>query len=276
MAELGKVNKLQVVREVDFGFYLDGGNEGEILFPKKYIPENCKIDDFVDVFVYLDSEDRPVATTEEPYAMVGDFALLKAVAVNPVGGFLDWGVLKDLLVPYSEQKIRFEEGKYYLVKIYIDEESNRIVASSKIERFLNASASDFEEGQEVDIIIVNKTDLGYKAIINKSYLGLVYKNEVFQNLERGKQYKGYIKNIRPDGKIDLSMQKSGYEQIDDFSKKIIHTLKDNDGFVSLTDKSSPEDIYEKFGVSKKVFKKSIGALYKKRLISIEDDGIRIN
>jgi len=275
MAELGKVNKLQVVREVDFGFYLDGGSEGEILFPKKYVPENCVIDDFVDVFVYLDSEDRPVATTEEPYAVVGDFALLKAVAVNPVGGFLDWGVLKDLLVPYSEQKIRFEEGKSYLVKIYIDEESNRIVASSKIERFLNAEASDFEEEQEVDLIIVHKTDLGYKAIINNSYLGLIYKNEVFQNLERGKQYKGYIKNIRPDGKIDLSMQKSGYEQIDNFSEKIIQTLKENDGFVSLTDKSSPEDIYEKFGVSKKVFKKSIGALYKKRLISIDDNGIRI-
>ncbi|MDA3780154.1 MAG: S1-like domain-containing RNA-binding protein [Bacteroidales bacterium] len=275
MAELGKINKLQVVREVDFGFYLDGGNEGEILFPKKYVPENCAIDDFVDVFVYLDSEDRPVATTEEPYAVVGDFALLKAVAVNPVGGFLDWGVLKDLLVPYSEQKIRFEEGKSYLVKIYIDEESNRIVASSEIEKFLDAEASDFEEGQEVDIIIVNKTDLGYKAIINNSYLGLVYKNEVFQNLERGKHYKGYIKNIRTDGKIDLSMQKSGYEQIDDFSKKIIQTLNDNDGFVALTDKSSPEDIYEKFGVSKKVFKKSVGALYKKRLITIESDGIKI-
>lgn len=276
MAELGKVNNLQVVREVDFGFYLDGGDEGEILFPKKYVPEDCKTDDFVDVFVYLDSEDRPVATTEKPYAMVGDFALLEAVAVNDVGGFLDWGVLKDLLVPYSEQRIKFEQGKSYIVKIYIDEESQRIVASSKIEKFLTAEAADFEEEQEVDLIIVNKTDLGYKAIINNSYLGLIYKNEVFQTIERGKHYTGYIKTIRPDGKIDIAMQKSGYEKIDDFSEKIIQCLKDNEGFININDKSSPEDIYEKFAVSKKVFKKSVGALYKKRLITIEKDGIRIN
>lgn len=275
MTEIGKINKLKILREVDFGVYLDGEDYGEILMPKKYLPENYKVDDFVDVFVYLDSEDRIVATTEKPYAMVEEFAFLKVVAVNEFGAFLDWGLIKDLLVPFNQQKQKMEEGESYLVYIYLDEKSERIAASSKLDKFLDKQPPDFQEGQEVDLIICNKTNIGYKAIVNNTHWGVIYKNEVFQTLSKGQKTKGYIKKIREDNKIDLNLYKQGYEKVDDSLNKILNILKEHDGFISITDKSSPEIIYEMFGLSKKTYKKIIGSLYKKRLILIEKNGIKL-
>ncbi len=275
MTEIGKINNLKILREVDFGVYLDGEDYGEILMPKKYLPENYKIDDFIEAFVYLDSEDRIIATTEKPYAKVGEFAFLKVIAVNSFGAFLDWGLLKDLLVPFNQQKIKMEEGQFYIVYIYLDEKSERIVASSKLDKFLDKQPPDFQEGQEVNLMICNKTNIGYKAIVNNTHWGVIYKNEVFQTLTKGQKTKGYIKKIREDNKIDLNLYKQGYEKVDDSLNKILNILKDHDGFISITDKSSPETIYEMFGLSKKTYKKIIGSLYKKRLILIEKNGIKL-
>ncbi|MBE9468923.1 MAG: GntR family transcriptional regulator [Bacteroidetes bacterium] len=276
MTEIGKTNKLQILREVDFGVYLDGDNYGEILMPKKYLPENYKIDDFVEAFVYLDSEDRIVATTEKPYAMVGEFAFLKVVAVNEFGAFLDWGLIKDVLVPFNEQKQKMEEGQSYLVYIYLDEKSERIAASSKLDKYLEEESTDYQEGQEVNLIISNKTNIGYKAIINHTHWGVIYQNEIFQTLTKGQKIKGYIKKSREDNKIDLSLYKQGYEKVDDSLAKVLFVIKNNNGFISVTDKSSPKIIYEMFGISKKTYKKIIGALYRRKIISIEKDGIKLN
>lgn len=275
MAEIGKLNKLRVVKEVDFGFYLDGGEHGEILLPKKYIPENAKPDDILEVFIYLDSEDRIIATTETPYIMVGEFACLKVVAVTSVGAFLDWGLMKDLFVPFREQKQKMEEGKWYIVTVYLDYDTKRLVASAKIEKFLDNLPPDFEPEQEVDLLIAGESDLGFNAIINNKHLGVLYKNEIFQPLRKGDRIKGYIKKIREDEKIDLLLQKPGYAKVDDISMKIVSVLKDHNGFLPVTDKSDPDTIYELFGVSKKTYKKAIGALFKFRIIDIEDKGIRL-
>ena len=274
MTQIGKINKLRVIKEVDFGVYLDGEELGEILLPQKYVPADYETDGMIDVFIYLDSEDRLIATTEKSVAMVGEFALLKVASVTKFGAFLDWGLPKDLLVPFREQKQKMEEGKSYVVFIYLDEESQRIAASAKPDKFLDLKPIKYTEGEEVDLLIYDKTDIGYKAIIEGTHSGILYENEVFQKLEMGQQTKGYIKKIREDNKIDLSLQKSGYENVDEVSKKILALLKEQDGFIPVTDKSPPEVISDIFGVSKKTFKKSIGALYKKRLISIDDDGIK--
>lgn len=275
MMEIGKFNTLRIVKTVDFGIYLDGGGFGEILLPKRYVPENYEIDDMIEVFIYNDSEDRLTAITDKPYAMVGEFALLKAVSVNTVGAFLDWGLPKDLLVPFGEQNLKMEEGKSYIVAIYLDAESNRIVASSKLDKFLDNIPIDVEEGQEVDLFICQSTELGYKAIINNTHWGMLYKNEVFQPLNKGQNIMGFVKKIRDDEKIDLCLDKPGYEKIDELSQMILTLLKENDGFIPLNDKSSSEAIYGQFHQSKKTFKKAIGSLYKKRFISIEKDGIRL-
>ena len=274
MVEIGKLNKLRVVKRVDFGIYLDGEDFGEILLPRRYVPENCEIDDIIEVFVYFDSEDRIIATTEKPYATVGQFALLKVISVNSVGAFIDWGLPKDLLVPFREQKQKMEEGKSYVVFIYLDK-SKRIVASSKLDKFLDTMPINFQEGQEVELLVCCQTDLGYKAIINGCHGGILYKNEVFQILEKGQQIKGFIKKVRDDKKIDLCLHKPGYEKVGDLSERIIDTLKKRDGFISVGDKSSPKIIYDMFGVSKKTYKKAIGVLYKKRLITFEDNGIKL-
>lgn len=276
MTEIGKLNTLSVVKELDFGIYLDGQQLGEILMPRRYVPAGTKPGDRLEVFIYLDSEDRFIATTEKPFAMVGDFALLDVVGVNSIGAFLDWGLPKDLLVPFREQKQKLEVGKSYVVYVYLDIETNRIVASAKPEKFLDRSPANFEEGEEVDLLILSKTDLGYKAMINKTHTGVLYKNEVFESLEKGQQLKGYIRKIRPDGKVDLILHKPGYEKVDDISKQILDKLKEKSGFIALNDKSSAESIYEMFRVSKKTYKKAIGALYRERVITIEDTGIRLN
>ena len=275
MAAIGQINELQVVKTVDFGIYLDGGIHGEILMPKRYVPENCQPGDELSVFIYLDSEDRLVATNETPKAMVGDFALLQVISVTNIGAFLDWGLPKDLLVPFREQQQRMESGNSYLVYVYLDDESQRIVATSRLDKCLNNIPVDYEVGEEVDLIIANQTDLGYKAIIDNSHWGIIYRNEVFQNLKTGQKMKGYIKTIREDEKIDLSLQKEGYEKIDDISQGILNKLAANNNFLPLNDKSDPELIKKTFQISKKNFKKAIGALYKQRIISIEEDGIKL-
>ena len=275
MAEIGKINTMRINRAVDFGVYLDGGEEGEILMPKKYIPEGKKIGDEVEAFVYMDSEDRPVATTEKPLVQVGQFGALKVLEVNELGAFADWGVLKDLLIPYAEQRENLEEGQSIVVYVYLDKVSRRIVGSAKVEKFLDTFALDVEEGDEVDLMVFGKTPLGYKAIVNGLHTGVLYKNEVFKPLRIGDQMKGFIKKIREDEKIDLSLSKVSFEQSKDLTSIIIAKLKENGGFLRVTDKSNPDVIYQLFGESKKTFKKAVGHLYKQRLIVIEQEGIRL-
>lgn len=276
MAILGKVNPLKVVKEVEFGVYLDGGSDGEILLPKRYVPENCHIDDVLKVFIYNDSEDRLVATTETPFAQVGEFVCLQVVEVNAVGAFLDWGLMKHLFVPFREQKLRMEEGRRYPVFVYVDFDSKRITASAKIEKFVDEGEPELEEGQEVDLLVYKKTDLGWKAVINQQYTGMLYDNELFQDIVTGQSLKGFVKQIRPDFKIDLMLQKPGFEKIDDFAVALHEALKSANGFLPLTDKSPAEDIYNRFGVSKKTFKKAVGDLYKKRIITLEPEGLRLS
>lgn len=275
MAEVGKWNKLKVLKELDFGFYLDAQELGEILLPIRYVPKDCKMGDEIDVFIYFDSEDRVIATTDKPFAQVGDFALLEVVAVNDIGAFLDWGLMKDLFVPFREQKQKMEVGRSYVVYIYIDEMNGRIVGSAKVENFLDKTPPVFKEGQEVDLIIYTQTDIGYKAIVNNTHTGMLFDTDVFRTLHRGEHTKGYIKKIREDQKIDLVLDKPGYEKVDEISKKILDKLKAENGFIALSDKSPADDIYDTFGISKKTFKKAIGALYKARMITLEEDGIRV-
>lgn len=273
--ELGKYNNLEIIKEVDFGVYLDGGESGEILMPAKYVPENHKPGDIVSAFVYLDSGERLVATTEKPFAQVGDFAFLEVAWTNKYGAFLSWGVMKDLFVPFREQKTKMEQGKKYLVYIYIDSETYRIAASSKIDKFISKDKPEYSFGDEVNIIIWQKTELGIKVIVDNKYQGLLYGNEIFKRLKYGETTKAYIKQIREDGKIDLILQKPGYEFAEDFSKTLLQYLKDNGGYSEFNDKSDSEDIYSTFGVSKKVFKKAVGNLYKNQLITIEENGIKL-
>ncbi len=275
MAQIGKINELKVVKIVDFGIYLDGEEHGEILMPKRYVPENCQPGDTVTGFVYLDSEDRVIVTTEKPFAMVDEFALLRVKSVNSIGAFLDWGLMKDLLVPFREQTVKMEEGRSYLVYIYLDYETKRIVASAKLDQFLDIKPVSFEKGDMVDLIIYNQTEIGYKAIINGTWWGILYKNEVFQPLEKGQRIKGYINKVREDDKIDLILQKPHYSKVIDISTTIINKLKANDGFLKITDKSSPEVIYEMFGISKKAYKMAIGSLYKSKIVNLEAEGIRL-
>lgn len=257
------------------GVWLDGKELGDIFMPRSLSDNDYGSEDMPEVFVYHDSEGQLVATTKIPFAMVGEFALLKVVSVSPVGAFLDWGLKKDLLVPFSEQKQKMLEGRSYIVYIFFDEKSNRIVASSKLGRFLGRLPVDLREGQEVELLVSNKTEIGFEAIINNSLTGLLYKNEVFQPLRKGQKITGYVKKIREDDKIDLCLQKPGHEKIAGISETILTALKKQGGFISVTDKSPAEVIYDLFGVSKKTYKKAIGSLYKERLITIESNGIRL-
>lgn len=275
MAQPGKYNTLSIVKVVDFGVYLDGEHLGEILLPMKWVPDGCRPDDQLEVFIYFDSEDRIIATTQKPLATVGEFALLTARAVNEVGAFMDWGLDKDLLVPYREQKVKFIEGKNYLIYIYADPKSGRIAGSAKLEQFFDTDFPELNPGDEVDLIMWAKSDLGYKAVINNRYEGLLYDSELFQEPERGQKMKGYVIKVREDGKIDLSLHKPGFEKVDEFSAKILAMLEENKGFMGVNDKSPAEEIYLMFGVSKKTFKKALGALFKQRLITIEEKGIRL-
>jgi hypothetical protein len=277
MLEIGRMNQLRILREVDFGLYLDDGEDGEILLPVRYMPEHFDIGDYLDVFISYDSEDRLVATTDQPYAMVGEFALLKVVALSPVGAFLDWGLPKDLFLPFAEQSRPLKVGQDVIVYIYIDN-SERIAASMRLERNLSKKPHEYELGQQVDLMIIGKTDLGFKAIIEGQHLGLLFENEVFQPLEYGQAVTGFIKNIRPDGKIDLSLKimRTGHTAAEDIAPQILAELEKKGGFLPIDDKTPAETIYKLFGVSKKKYKMALGGLYKKRLITISDDGIRLN
>ena len=271
--ELGKFNRLEVVKEVDFGMYLDGGDEGEILLPARYVPEGCQIGDILNVFLYLDNEERLIATTLTPLVQVGEFACLEVAWVNQFGAFLNWGLMKDLFVPFSEQKMKMQVGKKYIVHAHLDDESYRIVASAKVDRYLSKEKAEYQPGEEVNILIWQKTDLGFKAIIENKFGGLLYDSEIFQPLHTGMVLKAYVKQIREDGKIDLVLQKLGFEKVDDFSKTLLEYIREHDGYTPLNDKSPADDIYAAFGVSKKAFKKAVGDLYKKHLVVLQEDGI---
>jgi predicted RNA-binding protein (virulence factor B family) len=273
--KLGDYNKLNVVKKVDFGLYLDGGKAGEILLPSRYVPEGTEIGDELNVFIYLDQEERVIATTEQPLAKVGDFAYLEVKWVNEYGAFLGWGLMKDLFCPFREQKKKMEIGESYIVYVHIDEESYRIVASAKVDKFLSNDGCPLQSGEEADLLVWQKTELGFKVIINNRYSGLVYRDQVFQNLHTGDRLKGFIQNIRPDGKIDVSLQKTGRQQTLDFSDTLLDYIRAHGGYCPFGDKSDAQDIYREFNVSKKVFKKAVGDLYKQRLITIESDGLHL-
>ncbi len=275
MVEIGKINRLIIKRKLDYGAHLDGGELGNILLIKKDVPANCNLGDEIDVFVYEDKEHHLLATTHKPYATVGEFAKLRVAALSLAGAYLDWGMAKDLLVPNREQSSRMEVGKNYVVYVFLDQKTNRIAASAKLDKFFSSQPPNYMEGEDVDLLIYAKTDLGYKAIINNSHLGMVYKNEVFRKLHIGQKMVGYVKKVRPDLKIDLSLQKLNHHRIDDASQGVLDMIKGFGGSIKVTDKSPPDDIYNLFGISKKTFKKAVGALYKRRLILIEKDGIKL-
>jgi predicted RNA-binding protein (virulence factor B family) len=248
---------------------------GEILLPARYVPDECEVGEDIEVFIYLDSEDRIIATTEKPYAQVGEFALLRVNAVNNVGAFLDWGLMKELLVPFREQKMDMVAGRSYLVYVYLDPDSKRIAASAKLEKFLDNVIPDYKIGEEVSLIVESESELGYNAIIDHTHRGILYHDELPAPLNKGQQLKAYIKKVREDHKIDLSLYRPGYEQVDGISQMILDRLKEAGGFLPFTDKSDAAQIFDHFAISKKVFKKAIGALYRQRRILLEEKGIKL-
>ncbi|MEH6473315.1 MAG: S1-like domain-containing RNA-binding protein [Halopseudomonas sp.] len=271
---IGQQNTLRVIRQREVGVFLDGGVFGSILLPQRYVAEGCQEGDLVDVFVYLDSEDQMIATTEQPDLMVGQFGCLKVAELSPVGAFLDWGLPKDLLLPFSEQRHPAEEGKRYLVRVYLDN-TNRIAATTKLDKFLDLQSADYRRHQKVELIIAERTELGYKAIINQSHWGLIHHQDLFQSLTFGQSISGFIKQQRPDGKIDILLEEPGYAPVGDLTEQVLQRLEKAGGFLPLSDRSSPELISAEFGVSKKKFKMAIGSLYKQRQIEISPDGIRL-
>lgn len=277
MLEIGKYNRLTILRDTKVGLFLGNGNDADdVLLPNKYVPTNFQIGDEMTVFIYLDHEERPVATTLEPYILLNEFALLRVNYVNQIGAFLDWGLEKDILVPFREQARPMEKGKRYLVYLYLDEKTNRLVASSKINQFLDNDNLTVEKDEEVQLIVSHITDLGINVIINEKHKGLLYKDEVYDDAVRtGDRAIGFIKNIRPDNKIDVSLQKQGYESVEPNAEKILDELRASRGFLRLNDNSHPEDIKTILKMSKKTFKKAIGLLYKEKRIEIKDDGIHL-
>lgn len=275
MVEIGKYSTLKIIKDLDFGVYLDGGNGLEILLPARYVPKNVKPGDEVEVFIYHDNEGRLIATTARPKATVGEFEFMQVKSVSNAGAFLDWGLMKDLLVPFREQKMPMREGKWYLVYVRVDHVTGRVMASARVEKFLNNTPALYEQNEEVDLLVADETDLGYKVIINNRHGGMVYHNEVFRRLEKGEHLKGYIKEVREDEKIDVSLSPLGYQRIEGVAGRVLEALKVQGGFLPIHDKSEPEVIYSLFQCSKKAFKQAIGTLYKQRLISIGEEGIRL-
>ena len=276
MIEQGKFIRLNIVKRSTFGLFLGDEAGEELLLPNKYCTDSMKPGLEVDVFIYRDSEDRKVATTLTPKIRFHEFALLKVTAVAKVGAFMDWGLEKDLMVPFREQPQNMEDGRWYIVYLDLDEKSDRLFASNRVERYLQNDKLSVVEGEEVSLVVWQKTDLGYTVIVNHAHKGLVFENEIFQDLNVGEKHKGYVKKVREDNKIDISLQAIGYQKFNDANSEIIFSaLVENQGFLPLTDKSSPEAIYSQFNISKKAFKKSIGALYKQKKILIETSGIRL-
>ncbi len=277
MLEIGRFNELTIVKELPRGLQLDGGEAGEILLPKQYVKEGMEVGNTINVFIYRDSEERLVATTITPHAQVGDFAYLNIVDESPVGAFLDWGLPKDILVPFSEQSNRLEKGRKVLVRIYLDN-SDRLTASTKLDTFLydTDDTERFKSGDQVNMVVAGKTDLGTKMIIDGVYWGLIYESDIFQDLGRGDKVTGYIQRVRPDKKIEVTLQKPGFGRIEPLGQKILDKLANEDeGFIPLSDKSSPEMIKRVFACSKSSFKQAIGGLYKQKLINIEREGITL-
>ncbi len=269
---MGQYNRLKIIKRLDFGVYLDGYDD-EILMPTQYVPADVEIGDFVDVFIYRDSEDRAIATTLEPYGTVGEFAYLEVTATNSMGVFMNWGLPKDLLVPFKQQRDNMIVGKSYLVFIHLDTKTDRIVASAKIERFLDEDISELSEGMEVELLPFEYTDMGIKALINQRHLGVIYRDQVFKNIELGKPTAGFIKKIREDQKVDLALVEQSYNRIEGSKNELFEKLPAAQGFLPFTDKSEPALIYRTFGMSKKDFKKAIGGLLKEGKILLKEDGI---
>lgn len=275
MAKIGERTALKVLREKSFGLYLDGGELGEVLLPHREVPRDNVIGGSLEVFLYTDSEDRPVATCKTPKALPGEFARLKCVAVTNFGAFLDWGLAKDLLVPFGEQKTRMEAGRNYLVYVHVDEISGRIIASTRLERYLDQSPHAYVAGDEVELMIFSKTELGYKAIVGARHSGLLFADRVFQELQQGEKMKGYIAAVREDGKLDLSLHAPGRSKVSDLESRIMTELKARGGYWAIGDHTPAAEIRDDLGSSKRTFKQAIGALLRKRLIDIEDRGIRM-
>jgi hypothetical protein len=274
MVKVGDYNVLKVLREVDFGFYLDDGADG-ILLPKRFVPEGLKVGDDIKVFVYHDSEGRLVATTQHPKGVVGEIVKLKAVTVTNQGAFLDWGLMKDIFVPKSKQQSGMRQGAEYLVKIYIDEQTGRVAATEKIEPFLSNEHLTIKEKDLVDMVVYRRTDIGYVVIINNLHTGVLHFNDIYQNITTGDKLKGFIKKVRPDNKIDVVIGKQGYERVEGEAEKILRLLRENNGYLPYHDKSDPNEIYDFLGMSKKAFKMATGSLFKQQKIALTKTGIKL-
>lgn len=275
MIQIGRTNTLTILRETAPGLYLGDNENNVVLLPKKYIEESFKVDDEIDVFVYRDSEDRIIATTLKPFVEINNFAFLNVSEVTKFGAFLDWGLEKDLFVPFKEQKHKMQEGYSYVVYIYLDDLTERIVASSKVNKFISNEVLQVEQADEVDLLVYDETPMGFTCIINGIHKGLIYHNDIFQDVRVGDQLKGYIKLIREGNLIDLSLQKIGFKHVLSSTDKILEYLAAHDGYLELTDKSSPDLIERRFDMSKATFKKSIGILYRQRKVTLHDDGVRL-
>lgn len=275
MIEIGRSNELRILRNTSVGLYLGDESGEEVLLPNKYCPEKFELEDKIEVFVYHDHEERKVATKIKPKILLNEFELLQVTAVTNVGAFMDWGLEKDLLVPFREQRHKMQEGKWYIVYLDVDRKTDRLYASNKIDNILQNRVLTVERGEEVSLFVFQKTDLGFSVIVNNIHKGLLFRNEIFKELNIGDKIIGFVKNIREDNKLDISIQRIGYENFNDCNSELIfHKLVENEGFLPVTDKSSPEEIHRQFGISKKAFKKSIGALYKQRKITILPEGIK--
>lgn len=272
--EIGHYHTLKIIRFTDHGAMLDGG-DCEILMPKSYTTEDMHPDDEVRVFVYLDQSDRLVATTEQPLAEVGEFAYLRVAWTNKFGAFMNWGLMKDLFVPFSEQRHHFEQGRNYIVYIYVDDKTGRIVGTSKLDRCFSEEQPQLSEGDEVNVLIWKETDLGFKVIVDNAFEGLIYKNEIFRPIHIGDRMEAVVKALRPDGKLDIALQNAGRKLVDDVAEKILAALREADGFLPVGDHTSPEEIAARFQTSKKAFKRTVGALYRHHVVTIDEDGIRL-
>lgn len=273
MINIGEYHNLEIIREAEQGIYLADSEGNEVLLPNRYVPKRFKIWDKIEVFVYLDNEERLVAVTDKPYIIPGEFAVLRCNQVTEIGAFLDWGMLKELFCPFKEQAFKMKKGGWYLVYCFIDEKSNRLVASSKTNQFLDNKHLTVKQFDEVDLIVSHPSEIGMNVIVNKQHTGLIFKDDIYQELSIGDRLKGVVKKVRPDNKLDITLGKIGYRNIEPNAETIMHELEDNGGYLNLTDKSDPETIKEVLQMSKKNFKKAVGTLYKQRLIEIKDDGI---
>lgn len=275
MIKLGEYNTLEILRDTEPGLFLGDGEDGEVLLPNRYVPQDFEIGEKLEVFVYLDNEERPVATTDKPFIQKGDFAFLRCNQVNKYGAFLDWGLVKELFCPFKEQAFKMKAGGWYLVHCYLDDETERLVASSKTNRFLDNKTLTVEKFDEVDLIVSHPSEMGMNVIVNKKHLGLVFKDDIFKDISVGDHLKGIVKKVRHDNKLDISLNQIGYRNIEPNAQFILNELKDNSGFLPVNDKSNPDTIKEQLQMSKKSFKKAVGSLYKSRVIEFYEDGIRL-